>query len=41
MIKEKLKKKKIKKNFKKDIFPEIIKIIWITAKAGKNKINIM
>ena len=21
------------KNFKKDIFPEIIKIIWITAKA--------
>ena len=29
------------KNFKKDIFPEIIKIIGITAKATKNKINIM
>ena len=29
------------KNFKKDIFPEIIKIIAITAKAVKNKINIM
>ena len=28
-------------NFKKDIFPEIIKIIWITGKALKNKINIM
>ena len=29
------------KNFKKDIFPEIIKIIGISAKAVKNKINIM
>ena len=29
------------KNFKKDIFPEITKIIGITAKAVKNKINIM
>ena len=29
------------KNFKKDIFPEIIKIISISAKAVKNKINIM
>ena len=29
------------KNFKKDIFPEIIKIIGLTAKAVKNKINIM
>ena len=29
------------KNFKKDIFPQIIKIIEISAKAVKNKINIM
>ena len=29
------------KNFKKDIFPEIIKIIGLTSKAVKNKINIM
>jgi hypothetical protein len=29
------------KNFKKDIFPEIIKIIGISANAVKNKINIM
>ena len=41
MFQEELDKKKTKKNFKKDIFPEIIKIISITAKAGKNKINIM
>ena len=41
MFQDELNKKEIKKNFKKDIFPEIIKIIWITAKAGKNKINIM
>jgi hypothetical protein len=29
------------KNFKKDIFPEIVKIIGISANAVKNKINIM
>ena len=29
------------KNFKKDIFPEMIKIIGLTLKAVKNKINIM
>ena len=29
------------KNFRKDIFPEIVKIIGISAKAIKNKINIM
>ena len=41
MFQEELNRQKINKNFKKDIFPEIVKIIWITAKAGKNKINIM
>ena len=41
MFQDELDRKKSGKNFKKDIFPEIIKIIWITAKAGKNKINIM
>ena len=41
MFQDELNKKNINKNFKKDIFPEIVKIIWITAKAGKNKINIM
>ena len=41
MFQDELNRQKSGKNFKKDIFPEIIKIIWITAKAGKNKINIM
>ena len=41
MFQEELDKKNSKVNFKKDIFPEIIKIIWITGKALKNKINIM
>ena len=41
MFQDELDRQKSGKNFKKDIFPEIIKIIWITAKAGKNKINIM
>ena len=41
MFQDELNRQNSGKNFKKDIFPEIIKIIWITAKAGKNKINIM
>ena len=41
MFQDELDRQKSGKNFKKDIFPEIIKIIWITARACKNKINIM
>ena len=41
MFQDELNRQNSQKNFKRDIFPEIIKIIWITAKAGKNKINIM
>ena len=41
MFQDELDRQKSGKNFKRDIFPEIIKIIWITAKASKNKINIM
>ena len=38
---QELNRQKNGKNFKKDIFPEIIKIIGISAKAVKNKINVM
>ena len=41
LFQEELNRQKSEKNFKKDIFPEIIKIISITSKAVKNKINIM
>ena len=41
LFQEELNRQKSGKNFKKDIFPEIIKIISITSKAVKNKINIM
>ena len=41
MFQDELNRQNSGKKKKKDIFPEIIKIIWITAKAGKNKINIM
>ena len=41
LFQEELNRQKSEKNFKKDIFPEIIKIIGITSKAVKNKINIM
>jgi hypothetical protein len=38
---EELDKKNANKNFKKDIFPKIIKIIAISANSCKNKINIL
>ena len=38
---DELDKKCVNKNFKKDIFPKIIKIIAISANACKNKINIL
>ena len=41
MFQQELNRQNSGKNFKKDIFPEIIKIIGITGKAAKNKINIM
>ena len=41
LFQEELNRQKSGKNFKKDIFPEILKIIGITSKAVKNKINIM
>ena len=41
LFQQELNKQNSGKNFKKDIFPEIIKIIGISAKAVKNKINIM
>ena len=41
LFQQELDKQNSNKNFKKDIFPEIIKIIGITAKAVKNKINMM
>ena len=41
LFQQELDKQNSNKNFKKDIFPEIIKIIGITAKAVKNKINAM
>ena len=36
-----LDKKSIKKNFKKDVFPKIMKIIAYSANASKSKINIL
>ena len=41
MFQDELDKINSGKNFKKEIFPEIIKIIKITADSVKNKINIM
>jgi len=41
LFQEELNRQKSGKNFKKDILPEINKIIGITSKAVKNKINIM
>jgi hypothetical protein len=41
LFQNELDKKGIKKNFKKDIFPKILRIIAISTNAAKTKINIL
>ena len=41
LFQQELNRQNTGKNFKKDIFPEIVKIIGISANAVKNKINMM
>ena len=41
LFQNELDKKGIKKNFKKDIFPKILRIITISTNAAKTKINIL